>query len=511
MLIRSDRKPPIGNPSRAIGMERSPSTTARLGSAARRGWRFLLSWALRRRVLGRQMLGRWADRSSQPTCNVDLAFTDPRGMVFVQGWIDDRAWRLEDVRLVAGPVAASANATLSRFHRADVNKHFRSGLDFDFGFWLLVEMPSDVRTAQLHFRLQDRSRELTKEIALSPVPHKKLLSFLTEVVAPPIGARRVPEHLRRQVGEPVFDLLRKARRQKATPEFIRLGHLDGMGDAGGPGVSIVILLRKSIEHIRVVGAWLEALGLSDLEIVYAIEDAVDIADLEPVLDMYRIEGSAPVTVVRFEQGAPPGTAINAAVKECRARCICVVESELLPLDRVALRELARRLTDGTADVVVGSNWEIQPQADGERTKQSLLSDPLCSFVGGQKISYDFADLGSRSDADLANGADWAAMVDECSDIVSAGHVAFRREAFDRIGGFSGNFLAIEYVMFDFVVRAKRSDLPVTVWHDLQWLKLTGEDSRSIQEDTFSLSWIDETIFRSQTAECRSEKSPDELS
>lgn len=413
-----------------------------------------------------------------PRHNVEAIVMAEEGGVFIAGWIDDTLDPLNGIRLDgAGWQVSFAGEALGRVAREDVQSTLKSIKRHAFGFWGFASVRG----------LRRGSEKCRVELSTKAGARQRLeVSFgivdeieLRNLVLGYLGSCRylgnpnldAVASVAKSIGRNILDLNSRITRDIVTRPYIERF---GRSRAAAKG-SIVVCLYGKPEYLFLQNAlFAGGDGVEDYEFIY-VSNSPELA--EKLLRDARICARTfdiDLTLVLLPGNAGFGAANNAAVKHARSDRILIVNPDVFPYD---------------------SDWA---------TKHSRLIEGLPSAqtqLFGAPLYYDDGSLmhaGLFFDADLAVSMAGAAFKTETylrvehfakgAPPMSARYLRSRpvpgvtgafissdRKWFEKLGGFSEDYIFGHYEDADFCLRSLEAG--VAPWiHDIKLWHLEGKGS-----------------------------------
>jgi GT2 family glycosyltransferase len=409
---------------------------------------------------------------------VEALRMSPGGGVFVTGWIDDAADPLAELLLEGdGWDVDLARVSLARTRRRDVEATRGAAEPYPFGFWSFVDLGRPVprqATCRLTVRLASGfGRVLLAEVAWVPDADLRdaALAWLVDsdwsdsthigaVVALNGGAgAHIVSHNRR-----------------ITAGIVADPYVERFGPAGGrPKASIVVCLYGRPEYLSLQNAlFAGGAGMQDVEFIY-VSNSPELADrlLRDARIGSLVHGIRQ-TLVLLPGNAGFGAANNAATRLAASDRIIACNPDVVPYQP----DWAQR----HAAVV-----DALPPAQTALFGVPLYYETGALMHGGMFFEIDtgvVARPGRMATQDLVRVQHYGkgAPPDSAAFLrprpvpaVTGAFISCRRDWFERLGGFSEDFVFGHYEDADLCLRSLREG--VAPWlHDVRLYHLEGAGS-----------------------------------
>ncbi|HEV2363649.1 MAG TPA: hypothetical protein VGS12_05550 [Caulobacteraceae bacterium] len=414
----------------------------------------------------------------RPTWSVDVVFVSRNGGVMIAGWLDDTFRPLEGITIIATGWRLTLDAdTLARRRRPDVEQALGRSDPHAFGFTGFVFAGRPLWTSaacEVEIRLRDGGAE-TLERPLQVVEdaeiRKILLSQLVEGGQHGSDAIASIASLDRGLGDEILALNRDI-----TSTIVSSPYVERFGSAPRRCAgSIIVCLYGRDEYLFLQNALFSGkAGIDAFEFIY-VSNSPELA--EPLLDAARggheIYGVSQ-TVIVLPGNAGFGAANNAAVGSACSDRVLFVNPDVFPRDR----DWAQKHIDIVID---------RPRAETALFGAPLYYDDGSLMHGGMFFE---ADMGVTFDAGRA--VQWRLLRVEhygkgASPSVEAfvrprpvpavtgAFISAERSWFEKLGGFSDEFVFGHYEDADLCLKSIEAGTPPWL-HDLRLWHLEGKGS-----------------------------------
>jgi len=441
-----------------------------------------------RRLLGRSSPEppvRPADpgQTAGPAVNLEAAFISTSGAVFLAGWTDDRQSALTAIRLQRGRDSRQSFTRVPRVRRVDVETALGASRPHPYGFWLfgpgtdrgvpaLTECNLDLRFADGSAAAARRRPAVCTDTELRDLA----LSYLAK--ASYCGNRDAEAfaNLDCGAGEALIGFNRGiCRGIVAGATVSRFGPQRPRFRA-----SIVVPLFGIGDYLFVQScAYAQGRGIGNYEFIYVINSPELAEQLHREARIAEMIYGLTISLVTLPDNAGFGMANNAGVQFARSDRILCVNPDVFPRDP----DWAQRHT------------ELVASLPAERTRlfgASLFYDDGSLMHGGMYFEADIGILSGQGRVThrpmlrvehYGKGAPpWAIQYVASRPVpaVTGAFISIDRAWFDRLGGFSENYVFGHYEDADLCLKSLHAGTPVWL-HDLPMWHLEGKGSRRLPQ------------------------------
>ncbi|MCW5717090.1 MAG: glycosyltransferase family 2 protein [Bauldia sp.] len=412
-----------------------------------------------------------APRATAVPLNVDAVVVSPEGGIFVVGWIDDRETKLVGIRLVAPAWQVSFGAPrLARVRRRDVEQALGIATASRFGFWGLHFNSKHLAVSAqagctIEFVFADGSLQSLKLPHLRQVEQSELRNIvLGQLVGDEhIGSVQVEASnlLDSGIGDGIVALNHAVvKRAISGPHVIRFGKRTDFR------MSVVVCLYGRAEFLMLQAAAYSATDSAGIEFVY-VSNSPELA--ETLIKEARIATllyDVSITLVILSGNAGFGAANNVAVDYCRSRVVCIMNPDVFPRSG----DWAARLIEGAASATGGAFFGTPLHYDDGSLMHGgmyLETDTGISFSGDviserRLLRVEHYDKGTPAEAVTR-------IVSKAVPAVTGALMVLRRPWYERLAGFSPDFVFGHYEDADLCLRSFAEGEPVFLrniafWH-----------------------------------------------
>jgi GT2 family glycosyltransferase len=428
-----------------------------------------------------------AVRGHGPGAGVDTVMVSESGAIFISGWTDDRQNRLVAINLRVGQAARHSWTKFPRLRRRDVEESLYFTGSYQHGFWVFAG--SDDRPGP------------------RPAPREATFSLeLCYANGTAVELNRVP------VLVPDADLRDTVMRYFAACEYLGNSAIEacisldgGAGDAltgfnraisrgfasqalvehfgptqHKPKVSIIVPLYGIGDYFFLQSsAYAEGRGMSAYEFIYAVNSPELMERLCHEARIAQMIYGLPQTLVTLPGNAGRSAATNAAAQFARSDRLLCINPDVFPRDP----DWARRHLDVLANL---------PEEQTRLFGSSLYYDDGSLMHGG---IYFEIDPGFHNNVDgvtrrnmirmehYGKGAPhWANQYVASRPVpaVTGAFLSIDRAWFEKLGGFTENYVFGHYEDADLCLKSLRRGVPAWL-HDIRMLHLEGNGSRRSTE------------------------------
>jgi GT2 family glycosyltransferase len=375
------------------------------------------------------------DKRAPLGAGIDLLVADGKGGIFVKGWMRDPHQLVESASLRAtGLPAARLDETWLSFPRPDIDKHY-DGRAVTRGFVAFLA-DAGVPRGQAKLELQLGSGAVLeilsgpalgspvqlRDAVLGAVPPEYLTTDAIARVIAPAAESLHGQHL-------------AARR---APDVVQLGT-----PVESPRYSIIIPLYRNLDYLRFqLGAFAVDPAMAETEIIFVLDSPEQRAELVHFLSglhqLYRL----PLTILIMSANFGYAAANNAAAAVARGQFLLLLNSDVVPEGAGWLPQLAAPLLRQKKAVATGAR---------------LLFDDQSLQHAGMRFTRDAG--GHWLNLHYHKGAprDFApALQARAVPAVTGAALLVRREAFQKVGGFTEDYIIGDYEDSDLCLKLRRA-------------------------------------------------------
>jgi GT2 family glycosyltransferase len=411
-----------------------------------------------------------------PAFGVEAVRMSPGGGVFVTGWVDDATDPLAELFLEGdGWGFDLAQVSLARTRRRDVEERLAATGRYPYGFWSFLDLGRELpRHAACRLRLRlESGAGVTLEAGVRGVPDADLRDTVLASLA---GADHFGDPYAAAVacldGGTGAQLV--ANNRRLTAEIVAEPFVERFGPQSGKiRGSLVVCLYGRPEFLFVQNALFAGLpGIADYEFVYVC-NSPDLADrlLRDARIASLVHG-ARQTLVLLPGNAGFSAANNVGVAHAQSDRVVALNPDVVPRQP----DWARRHTEAVASL---------PPAQTDLFGVPLHYEDGSLMHGGMFFEIDSVPVEGRQRLlrrDLVRvehygkGAPPDAKAFTRARPVPAAtgaFLSFRRGWFERLGGFSENFVFGGYEDADLCLRSLMAGTPAWL-HDIRLWHLEGK-------------------------------------
>ena len=436
-----------------------------------------------------------------PGCAVEAVRMSPGGGVFVTGWVDDAVDPLAGLLLEGqGWSVDLARVAMARTRRRDVEAARHTAEPYPYGFWSFVDLGRPLprhAVCRLTVRLASGAGGAL-DVAVQTVPNADLRdAALAWVVdsdwsdSTHIGAVAA---LRGGAGAQIV-----AFNRRITAGIVAAPHVERFGPVRGrPKASIVVCLYGRPDYLALQNTlFAGGAGMDDYEFVY-VSNSPELADrlLRDARIGSLVHGTRQ-TLVLLPGNAGFGGANNAAARHAESDRIIACNPDVVPYHS----DWARRHTAAV---------ESLPPAQTALFGIPLYYETGALMHGGMYFEIDTGVLarpGGMATQDLVRVQHYgkgappetaAFLRPRPVPAVTGAFISCRRDWFERLGGFSEDFVFGHYEDADLCLRSLRAG--VAPWlHDIRMYHLEGAGSTRARVHEGSLM-VNRWLFASRWSE-----------
>ena len=414
---------------------------------------------------------------SIPAHSIEALHVSPGGGVFIAGWIDDTADPLSELRLEGhGWAVDVARLAVARVRRRDVETVLNSSTRHAYGYWSFVDLGRELpRNSTCRVRLRTRSGAgVTLEVAVRSVSDLELRDVVLCYVADGDFFGNPHTCAVASLGGGVGDQI-VANNRRLTAGIVANPYVERFGPARRPKASLVVCLYGRPEYLSLQNAlFANGPGIEDYELIYVC-NSPELA--ERLLNDARIASlvhGLRQTLVLLPGNAGFGAANNLAVNYASSNRVVALNPDVFPRHK----DWARRHTTAV---------EGLPAAQTALFGVPLYYDDGSLMHGGMYFDVDsalVAEPGALSRHDLVRVEHFGkgappetARFTRARRVpaVTGAFMSFHRNWFERLGGFTEDFVFGHYEDADLCLRSLSHG--VAPWlHDIRLWHLEGKGS-----------------------------------
>ena len=439
--------------------------------------------------------------------HVDFFFVSDAGFFIVGGWLADEGCGPMQARLVGAEFVVEIQPSeVCRFARRDVEDNIRAGA-YDYGFFILGStQPRSLLKQHLQFVCETAVGNFEMRVAPQIVSGERLLNFAL------VRLQDQDSHQGREcnlyqflggAGESLVKLFRIQLAAKTKAPYVETFGRRAVAR------SFVTVLFGSTEPIMLQPMLFRAAGVDFGEWIYVVNSPEDASAAlriaRAMSDLYGVT----ITVAAMADNVGFGAANNVGVRIAQSRNIYVVNPDVFPL-RGGAAELNRALQrENLGETLWGGLLfydDLNLMHSGMFVEQDVYArrDTLARAEGRRppvKLArVEHFDKGVPFDPAL-----WSAP--KPTPAISGAVMAFDREPFERIGGFSTRYIFGHYEDADLSFRWRETVGPVMIDPDLRFMHLEGQGSRARGDQYKAAQTVNRYLFSLKYNEAF-EKSPE---
>ena len=384
-----------------------------------------------------------------------------QGLVFVDGWLDDRYDPLVGLTLLAGE--RTTLLEFGRRRRTDVEQHFGATTPHEFGFWAICSLAGAIvqGSPKLQISLGSGTRITVASNTVSRFATKELFDLFLAA----FGQRSVVGSLfarsfadlglgAGRVLSEAYALVRAGRRVRSACHY--------GARAATPDVTFVcVLFGLPFFLFQLVARFAQHARLDRVEFVFVsnspeLEEQLN-RDAEIAAWLFNTD----VSIVTMNQNTGFSHANNEAVRHARGGRVCVVNPDVFPVDAASVSTTLAMDDAALGRNVIGGRLYY---ADGTVMHEGMY------FERDPKLS-GMADVSVWTVEHWRKGfPDRRGLVAARVDAVSGAFMLMTRATYDRLGGFNEDFVYGHYEDADLCLRNERDggvtkyEPRLTYWH-----------------------------------------------
>lgn len=444
-------------------------------------------------------VGFGAEAPTAPRHAIDAVLLSDDGRLFLIGWIDDATVPLTALRIEGrGWAVRVEGSALSRTPRGDVQAALGRSERGTLGFYVLLNAGTPLpSSAECHCVLEwSNGQEVTKTPLMRTTPARELReTVLAYVAGTESGGSQIPPMLTldAMAGDQIVALNRKVTRAITASPFTERFGPQGRSFKG----SIIVCIYGRPEYMFLQNALFGGKpGIEDYEFIYVCNSPELLERLLKEAHASTITYGLTQTVIGLPGNAGFGAGNNLGAETARSQRILCVNPDVLPREPAwAARHTELVEAGGTGTRLFGT---------------TLFYDDGSLMHGGMYLELDVgldvqhAAVQARRFARVEHYGKGAPP--DCAELrrprpvpaVSGAFMSVERNWFERLGGFSEDYLFGHYEDADLCLRSLDAGIPVWV-HDIPMWHLEGRGSKRLPAHEgativnrwlFSRSWVD---------------------
>ncbi len=418
-----------------------------------------------------------------PAASLEAVAVSKSGAIFIAGWADDRLTALTAIEAQLDDQSWSWSR-FPRVRRSDVEAVLPAPGPYHYGFWLFGQRASGATpaaqpgvecTTTLHFA-NGSSAELRRApmVATDAEVRDTAMGYLAGGTYHGNHVAETFVNLDRDVGDALIGFSRTISRSIVAGATVsRFGPQRPRYRA-----SIIVPLYGIADYLFVQNcAYAQGNGAADHEFIYVVNSPELAEQLHREARITEMIYGLPVSLVMLPDNAGFGMANNVGVQFARSDRILCVNPDVFPRDP----DWAQRHTDLLAAL---------PAEQTRLFGTSLFYDDGSLMHGGM---YFEADTGILSDSGrvtqrallrvehYGKGAPaWATQYVESRPVpaVTGAFMSIDRAWFEKLGGFTEDYVFGHYEDADLCLKSLRNGTPVWL-HDIPMWHLEGKGSRRL--------------------------------
>ncbi len=423
------------------------------------------------------------DTSGFPAGGVDVVFTSPSGRCLVIGWLNDEPGPGLAVFVAVGGSRVAGTRDLARCRRTDAEAVVSPAAGKLLGFWGLMQAGAPiVQGAEVTVTLVAGSERRTIAIPIQRVSDDRLREVALEYLstAKYFSNPQVESHIQLEggLGAQLIELNVEISRQIIGGAYsMRFGPRRARFKA-----SIVVCLYGKAEFLFLQAAFFsEAPGWEAYEFIY-VSNSPELAEtlVKEATLAARIYGMS-ITLVILPGNAGFGAANNVAANFAQSGRIMIVNPDVFPRDRNWARQHDEIVRNKPAEQVAMFGVPLFYD-DGSLMHSGMFID---ADIG---LAVRHSGIEQRSMLRVehyAKGAppDTAAyLASRPVPAVSGAFISADREWYEKLGGFSLEYVFGHYEDADLCLRSYKAGKPVWLHHVPFWhLEGKGSTRRAVHE------------------------------
>lgn len=395
---------------------------------------------------------------------IDMAIAHGAGGLFVKGWVRDPHQMVDSI-VALSPFGPGRKLDQTFFHhpRPDVAKQYRQSPhttdDAKLGFVTYLPGAADpLPNYQQRFELQLKSGARVELVApLQPVNFAEARAAVLGSVP---NQYLTPELLQTCIAPPAVALHKAYMATKTAPEVIELGVTPLK-----PAVSVVIPLYRNLDFLRFqFGAFAVDPAFREVDLIYVLDSPEQRAELEHFLmGLHGLYG-LPLRLAVMPANYGYAAASNAGAALARAKHIAFVNSDIVP-DRPGWLVALRTALEASADIGV-----VGPKLLFEDDSLQHAGLYFGRDLKGQWFNHHYF-KGYPRDFAPANVA-------RAVPGVTGAVLMIKRDVYEKIGGFSEDFVIGDYEDSDLCLKIRKAGLQIRY---VPQAELYHFERRSIQQ------------------------------
>jgi GT2 family glycosyltransferase len=414
--------------------------------------------------------------------SVERLLVSQSGYCLLVGWIADEGCDQPRFKLLGGDFSIEFPSEMTfRQARGDVEAHVKSGA-YDYGIVAFGRSPSKSLLKQsLLFQVSAVAGTFQVKITPEIVSDKRILDTLLEIVAT-CQAHASKESalcpfLSGTAGRTAIELFQAhVASSTAGPYIERFG-------ARRVTHSFVTVLFGSTEPIMVQPLLFRAAKVDFGEWIYVCNSPEDAGTIlryaRLISDLYDVM----ITVIVMGDNAGFGAANNVAIEQAASDRIFIVNPDVYPIEAHAER-LQQVVTDGDLgsslwggllfydnNNLMHSGMYLERDIFVRRNSLNRIGSPAAGPLHGGLLRVEHHDKGVPFDEVRWQSAQEVAAI-------SGAVMAFNKRLFEKLDGFSTQYIYGHYEDADLSLRWARNNGPVAVHPFLRLVHLEGQGSRA---------------------------------
>ncbi|MEB3049478.1 hypothetical protein KV112_06945 [Mycolicibacter sp. MYC123] len=418
----------------------------------------------------------YADTAGFPPANVDRIFVSKGGQCLVLGWVNDDGGRSISKLIVRDAHGLRGSTTkVYRHHREDVTAVLNLPENRHVGFWTIftIENP-EIFGGSTKVTLLIGAERRTLNCEIHQIDGENLRDIALEYMAKAQALRSPVEtfiDLDAGLGSSLIALNIEVSRQMALgAQTVQIGV-----PLARPEASIIVCLFGKPEMLMIQCAlFSKCRGIENYEFIY-VSNSPEMADLliKDATIANRIYGT-PITLVIMPGNAGFGVANNAGAEAARSDRLLLMNPDVFPMDLEWPLQHHRLVNDLPAEQVALFGAPLYYD-DGSLMHGGMYFevDVGFAFRDQQAMRYDMLRVEHYGKGAPPHTNPF--LVSRPVPAVSGAFMAFEREWFETLGGFSPEYIYTHYEDADLCLKSFSAGKPAWL-HHLPFLHLESKGS-----------------------------------
>jgi len=437
---------------------------------------------------------------------IDYFYVSRSGFVLIGGWIDDEGEEFGQVTVSCGSGSATfPQETVLRLKRPDVEKVLgRQGYDFGFIVFGKLEFQSNARR-DVAIRVVSLSSEFRTDAMSRLISDRRMLFLVVGSIGAAESWRGREVALGHFLGQPAGRILTALNRvvvkagasKYYTERFLR--------NASPPSFSFVTVLFGTLDPMLFQPAQFRQCGIRVGEWVYVCNSPEDgEAALRLGKLLFDLEELQNLTVIVMQDNVGFAVANNVGVANAMSDRINLINPDIYPLGGSA-ELLSNTLKSEIPHNALQGGLLFYDQ-DTLMHAGMYFEKEICFSTRGYSDRSDLIGSGRISLASVEHFDKGMPFLDGCANepwsvpAVTGAYMRFNRIDFERINGFSEEFIFTHWEDADLCIRWSENIGKVEVNPGIRLLHLEGQGSGKNELETHLRWYVNRVIFSTKHKE-----------